>query len=155
MKKTPINFCFTINKGKQCLFLVPEIALTPQMMRNIYYKFDGDVAIMHSKLTMAKRIKEWDKVRSGKAKIVLGARSALFMPFKDLGLIVIDEEHENTYKSSQIPRYETIELANFICNGIGAKLVLGSATPSLESYYKALKFPLFFLKFLLRLLKKE
>ena len=81
-----------INKGKQCLFLVPEIALTPQMMRNIYYKFDGDVAIMHSKLTMAKRIKEWDKVRSGKAKIVLGARSALFMPFKDLGLIVIDED---------------------------------------------------------------
>ena len=128
-----------INKGKQCLFLVPEIALTPQMMRNIYYKFDGDVAIMHSKLTMAKRIKEWDKVRSGKAKIVLGARSALFMPFKDLGLIVIDEEHENTYKSSQTPRYETIELANFICDGIGAKLVLGSATPSVESYYKAFK----------------
>ncbi|WP_294463823.1 primosomal protein N' [uncultured Anaerofustis sp.] len=128
-----------INKGKQCLFLVPEIALTPQMMRNIYYKFDGDVAIMHSKLTMARRIKEWDKVRSGKAKIVLGARSALFMPFKDLGLIVIDEEHENTYKSSQTPRYETIELANFISDRIGAKLVLGSATPSVESYYKAFK----------------
>lgn len=128
-----------INKGKQCLFLVPEIALTPQMMRNIYYRFDGEVAIMHSKLSMSKRIKEWDRVRSGKAKIVLGARSALFMPFKNLGLMVIDEEHENTYKSSQTPRYDTIDLANFISDKTGAKLVLGSATPSIESYYKAFK----------------
>ncbi|MGN8913894.1 replication restart helicase PriA [Anaerofustis butyriciformans] len=128
-----------INKGKQCLFLVPEIALTPQMMRNIYYRFNGEVAIMHSKLSMSKRIKEWDRVRSGKAKIVLGARSALFMPFKDLGLIVIDEEHENTYKSSQTPRYDTIDLANFISDKTGAKLVLGSATPSIESYYKAFR----------------
>lgn len=128
-----------INKGKQCLFLVPEIALTPQMMRNIYYRFNGEVAIMHSKLSMSKRIKEWDRVRSGKAKIVLGARSALFMPFKDLGLMVIDEEHENTYKSSQTPRYDTIDLANFISDKTGAKLVLGSATPSIESYYKAFR----------------
>jgi len=128
-----------ISKGKQCLFLVPEIALTPQMMRNIYHRFDGKVAVMHSKLTAAKRIREWDKVRSGKAKVVLGARSALFMPFKNLGLIVIDEEHENTYKSGQTPRYETIELANFISDKTGAKLVLGSATPSVESYYKAVK----------------
>ncbi|WP_138268866.1 replication restart helicase PriA [Anaerofustis stercorihominis] len=128
-----------INKGKQCLFLVPEIALTPQMMRNIYYRFNGEVAIMHSKLSMSKRIKEWDRVRSGKAKIVLGARSALFMPFKDLGLMVIDEEHENTYKSSHTPRYDTIDLANFISDKTGAKLVLGSATPSIESYYKAFR----------------
>lgn len=128
-----------INKGKQCLFLVPEIALTPQMMRNIYYRFNGEVAIMHSKLSMSKRIKEWDRVRSGKAKIVLGARSALFMPFKDLGLMVIDEEHENTYKSSQTPRYDTIDLANFISDKTGARLVLGSATPSIESYYKAFR----------------
>lgn len=128
-----------INKGKQCLFLVPEIALTPQMMRNIYYRFNGEVAIMHSKLSISKRIKEWDRVRSGKAKIVLGARSALFMPFKDLGLMVIDEEHENTYKSSQTPRYDTIDLANFISDKTGAKLVLGSATPSIESYYKAFR----------------
>ena len=128
-----------INKGKQCLFLVPEIALTPQMMRNIYYRFNGEVAIMHSKLSMSKRIKEWDRVRSGKAKIVLGARSALFMPFKDLGLMVIDEEHENTYKSSQTPRYDTIDLANFISDKTGARLVLGSATPSIENYYKAFR----------------
>ncbi|WP_290776183.1 primosomal protein N' [Anaerofustis sp.] len=128
-----------IEKGKQCLFLVPEIALTPQMMRNIYYRFNGEVAIMHSKLTISKRMEEWEKVRSGKAKVVLGARSALFMPFKNLGLMVIDEEHETTYKSSQTPRYDTIELANFISDRTGARLVLGSATPSVESYYKAVK----------------
>ena len=127
-----------IKKGKQCLFLVPEISLTPQMMKNIYDEFDGKVAIMHSKLSHAKRIREWEKVRKGKADVVLGARSAIFMPFKNLGLMVIDEEHENTYKSSSTPRYDTIALANYISDITGAKLVLGSATPSIESYYKAM-----------------
>lgn len=128
-----------LKKGKQCLFLVPEIALTPQMMRNIYNRFNGQVAIIHSKLSDAKRVSEWDRIRKGEAKIILGARSALFAPIKNLGLIVIDEEHENTYKSSQTPRYDTIDLANYICSITKAKLVLGSATPSVESYYKAIK----------------
>lgn len=124
-----------IENGRQSLFLVPEIALTPQMMRNIYREFDGRVAIMHSRLTPSKRIREWEKVRSGRADVVLGARSALFMPFKNLGLIVIDEEHENSYKSGMTPRYDTIRVANFISDITGAKLVLGSATPNVESYY--------------------
>ncbi len=128
-----------IKKGKQCLFLVPEISLTPQMMKNIYSEFGGEVAIMHSKLTPAKRIEQWNMVRSGRAKVVLGARSAIFMPFKDLGLIVIDEEHENSYKSSSTPRYETVNLANYISDLTGCNLVLGSATPSVESYYKSKK----------------
>ena len=127
-----------LKKGKQCLLLVPEIALTPQMMDLVTSHFHEHVAIMHSKLTASERYYEFLKIKKGDAKIVLGARSALFMPFDDLGMIVIDEEHETSYKSSQSPRYDTVEVANHISDLTGCSLVLSSATPSIETYYKGL-----------------
>ena len=86
-----------------------------------------------------KRFDEWYRVKEGKAKLVIGARSALFLPLQNLGLIIIDEEHENTYKSEHNPKYHTREVSEFLCHIKKCKLVLGSATPSIESYYKALK----------------
>lgn len=127
-----------LSKGKQCLLLVPEISLTPQMMRLVKARFKKDVAIMHSKLTPAERYSEYLKIKRKEAKIVLGARSALFMPFKDLGIIVIDEMHETSYKSSNAPRYDAIETAEFISNLTNATLVLASATPTTQTYYEAL-----------------
>ncbi|MFA0815855.1 MAG: primosomal protein N' [Anaerofustis sp.] len=127
-----------IVNGKQCLLLVPEISLTPQMMALVKSCFGDIVAVMHSKLTPNERYEEFLKVKSGAAKIVLGARSALFMPFRELGLIVVDEEHETSYKSSQSPRYDTVEVANYISDRLGCHLILSSATPSPETYWKAL-----------------
>ncbi len=127
-----------LKTGKQCLLLVPEISLTSQMLKGVTDRFSDKVVVVHSKLSPAMRYDAFLKVRSGEAKIVLGARSALFMPFCDLGMIVIDEEHENSYKSSQSPRYNTIEVANYISDITGATLLLSSATPSVESYHKAL-----------------
>lgn len=127
-----------LKQGKQCLLLVPEISLTPQMMRLVTSHFAEGVAIMHSKLSATERYGEFLKIKKGEAKIVLGARSALFMPFKDLGIIVVDEEHETSYKSSQSPRYDTVETANKISDITGCTLVLASATPSIESYYNGL-----------------
>lgn len=127
-----------LSKGKQCLLLVPEISLTPQMMRLVKARFKKDVAIMHSKLTPAERYSEYLKIKRKEAKIVLGARSALFMPFKDLGIIVIDEMHETGYKSSNAPRYDAIETAEFISNLTNATLVLASATPTTQTYYESL-----------------
>lgn len=127
-----------LSKGKQCLLLVPEISLTPQMMRLVKARFKKDVAIMHSKLTPTERYSEYLKIKRKEAKIVLGARSALFMPFKDLGIIVIDEMHETSYKSSNAPRYDAIETAEFISNLTNATLVLASATPTTQTYYEAL-----------------
>ncbi len=127
-----------LKKGKQCLLLVPEISLTPQMMRLVMSHFTEGVAIMHSKLSATERYGEFLKIKKGEAKIVLGARSALFMPFKDLGIIVVDEEHETSYKSSQSPRYDAVETANKISDITGCTLVLASATPSIESYYNGL-----------------
>ncbi|MBR6801847.1 MAG: primosomal protein N' [Eubacteriaceae bacterium] len=127
-----------LKTGKQCLLLVPEISLTSQMLKSVKDRFSDNVVVVHSKLSPAMRYDAFLKVRSGEAKIVLGARSALFMPFCDLGMIVIDEEHENSYKSSQSPRYDTIEVANFISDKTGCTLLLASATPSVESYYRAI-----------------
>ena len=127
-----------IRENKQCLLLVPEISLTPQMMKLVTSRFGDIVGIMHSKLTQTEQYEEFIKVKNGTSKIVLGARSALFMPFRDLGLIVVDEEHETSYKSSQSPRYDTVEVANFIADTINCRLILSSATPSPESYWKAL-----------------
>jgi primosomal protein N' (replication factor Y) len=127
-----------LKQGKQCLLLVPEISLTPQMMALVKSRFAQTVAIMHSKLTPAQRYAEFLKIKRGEARIVLGARSAVFMPFKELGIIVVDEEHENSYKSSQSPRYDTIEVANKIADLTGCDLVLASATPSTETYYRAM-----------------
>lgn len=125
-------------QGKTSVVLVPEIALTPQMIERFKGRFGKDVALFHSRLSDGERFDEWHRVKEGKAKVVVGARSAIFLPAKNIGLIIIDEEHENTYKSEQNPKYNTREVAEFICRIRKCKLVLGSATPSIESYYKAL-----------------
>ncbi len=130
-------FEMCLDRNEQCLLLVPEISLTPQMMRLVKERFGSAVAVVHSKLTVSERNAAFVKIRSGEAKIVLGARSALFMPFSNLGIIVVDEEHETSYKSSSSPRYDTIEVANFISERTNATLVLSSATPSADTYLKA------------------
>lgn len=128
-----------IEKGKESIVLVPEISLTPQTIDRFVGRFGDLVAVIHSKLSYGERFDEWRRIKNGQVKIVVGARSAVFAPFNNLGLIVIDEEHESTYKSSQNPKYDTIELASKRVDIEDAFLVLGSATPSLESYYKALR----------------
>jgi len=118
--------------------LVPEISLTPQTIDRFVGRFGDEVAVIHSKLSQGERFDQWRNIKDGIVKIVVGARSAIFAPFKNLGLVVIDEEHENTYKSSQNPKYNTIEVAlkrNKLENAI---IVMGTATPSIESYYSAL-----------------
>ena len=127
-----------INENKSCVVLVPEISLTPQMIERFKGRFGKEVAVFHSKLSDGEKYDEWYRVKSGKAKLVIGARSALFLPFVNLGLIIIDEEHENTYKSEQSPRYVTREVAEYISILKDAKVILGSATPSIETYYRAL-----------------
>lgn len=124
---------------KTSVMLVPEISLTPQMIERFKGRFGGDIAVFHSRLSDGERYDQWYRVKNGQVRVVIGARSALFLPFDDLGLIIIDEEHENTYKSEQSPRYNAIKVAGFIKEMTGAHLVLGSATPSLDSYYKCIK----------------
>lgn len=123
-----------IDKGRQAIFLVPEIALTPQMVRQVTCYFGDRVAVMHSMLTLRERYDEWKRIKNGTARVVVGARSAIFSPCGDLGLIIIDEEHEGTYKSETSPRYHTSEVARYRAKFENATLVLASATPSLESY---------------------
>ncbi|MDO5517679.1 MAG: primosomal protein N' [Clostridium sp.] len=130
---------YVLSMGKSAVVLVPEIALTPQMIERFKGRFGEDVALFHSKLSDGERFDEWYRVKEGKARLVIGARSALFLPLVNLGLIIIDEEHENTYKSEQNPKYHTREVSEYLCEIKGCKLVLGSATPSIESYYKALR----------------
>lgn len=128
-----------IKQDKSVIVLVPEIALTPQMIERFKGRFGTDVSLFHSKLSVGERFDEWYRIKEGKAKLVIGARSALFLPLKNPGLIIIDEEHENTYKSENNPKYHARECAIFLSNVYNCKLILGSATPSVESYYKALK----------------
>ncbi|MPQ42454.1 primosomal protein N' [Clostridium tarantellae] len=124
---------------KTSLILVPEIALTPQMIERFKGRFGKEVAVFHSKLSDGERYDEWYRVKNGEVKLVIGARSAIFLPFENLGLIVVDEEHESSYKSEMNPKYNTIEVCEFISKLKKCKIVLGSATPSMESYYKSLK----------------
>ncbi len=126
-----------INKGCDALMLVPEISLTPQMISQIYARFGDNVAVLHSKLTLKQRYIEWNRIKNGDVKIAIGARSAVFAPFNNIGLIIIDEEHETTYKSEMSPRYHAIEIARYLTERYKATLVLASATPSIEDYYKA------------------
>lgn len=125
-------------EGKSAIILVPEIALTPQMIERFKGRFGVNVALFHSKLSDGERFDEWFRVKEGKAKVIVGARSAIFLPAKNLGLIIIDEEHENTYKSEQNPKYQTKEVAEYLSDLKGCKVILGSATPSIETYYRAL-----------------
>ncbi|MBB6715146.1 primosomal protein N' [Clostridium gasigenes] len=128
----------TIKNGNSAIVLVPEIALTPQMIERFKGRFGKEVALFHSRLSEGERHDEWHRVHDGNAKLIVGARSALFLPARNLGLIIIDEEHENTYKSEQNPKYQTREVAEFLSRLKGCKVIFGSATPSIESYYRAI-----------------
>ena len=128
-----------IAKGKTAIILVPEIALSSQIADRFSMRFGKDkVAIMHSKLKTSERLAEWMRIKSGEAKIVVGARTAVFAPASDIGLIIIDEEHESTYKSDHNPKFETVDVAFRRSKYHNATLVLGSATPSIVSYNRAM-----------------
>ncbi|MEN8434625.1 primosomal protein N' [Clostridium septicum] len=127
-----------LKAGKSSIILVPEISLTPQMIERFKGRFGNEVALFHSKLSDGERFDEWYRVKEGKAKVIIGARSAVFLPANNIGFIIVDEEHENTYKSEQNPKYQTKEVAEFISKLKGCKVILGSATPSIENYYRAI-----------------
>ena len=126
-----------LDRGRQAVFLVPEIALTPQLLGTVAARFGRGVAVLHSSLPVAERYDEWKRVRSGEARLVVGTRSAVFAPVPELGLVIVDEEHEHTYKSENTPYYHAREVAIYRGSAEGALVVLGSATPSVESMYRA------------------
>ncbi|MCX8038236.1 MAG: primosomal protein N' [Candidatus Sumerlaeia bacterium] len=123
--------------GRQAIVLVPEIALTPQTVERFRRRFGGAVGVYHSRLSLGQKYDLWRRIKSGEVKIVIGARSAVFTPFDQCGLIVIDEEHETSYKQGESPRYHARDVALMRARARGFPVVLGSATPSLESYYNA------------------
>lgn len=126
-----------LNRGFGAIVLVPEISLTPQLIARFSARFPGSIAVWHSHLTPRERREEWDRVRKGEARIVIGARSAVFAPITQLGCIVVDEEHESSYKQEDELRYHARDVAIVRATQLGAKVILGSATPSVESYYNA------------------
>ena len=126
-----------LKEGKSSIFLVPEISLTPQMLSQLRARFGKNAAILHSGLSAGERFDEWWRLRTGEAKIAIGARSAIFAPVENLGVVIIDEEHDSSYASETSPRYNTAEIALLRAKQNGCKLVLGSATPSVETYKKA------------------
>jgi primosomal protein N' (replication factor Y) len=126
-----------LEQDKQCILVVPEISLTPQMINYFENIFGNKVAILHSRLTKKQRSLEWLKIYLGQASIVIGPRSAIFAPVKNPGLIILDEEHEFSYKQEQSPRYHALEVIKKIAKFTDAKVVFGSATPSVSTYYKA------------------
>jgi primosomal protein N' (replication factor Y) len=126
-----------VASGKGAIVLVPEISLTPQLMSRFLARLGDTVAILHSGLSQGERLDQWWRVKSGKAKVVLGARSAIFAPISDPKIIIVDEEHDPSYKQGDIPRYNARDIAVMLGKIRGATVVLGSATPSLESYYNA------------------
>ncbi len=128
-----------LKEQKEAILLVPEISLTPQMVERFKGRFGPLVAVLHSQLSQGEKYDEWRRILHGKAKIAVGARSAIFAPFQKLGLIIIDEEHESSYKQEENPKYHAREIALWRKEYQQAMVILGSATPSLESYYKALK----------------
>ncbi|MGM0410167.1 MAG: primosomal protein N', partial [Bacillota bacterium] len=128
-----------IKEDKGAIILVPEISLAPVMVRRFYSRFGDEIAVLHSNLSAGERYDEWRRLKKGKAKIAIGARSAIFAPVRNLSLIIIDEEHENSYKQSSYPYYHAREVAVKRANIYKIPLVLGSATPSLKSYYLASK----------------
>ncbi|HHV96408.1 MAG TPA: primosomal protein N' [Clostridiaceae bacterium] len=128
---------YTLEKGEQAIVLVPEISLTPQMIARFKGRFGDQVAVLHSRLSLGERYDQWRLIKEGRVNVVIGARSAVFAPLRDIGLIIIDEEHENSYKSEITPKYSAHEIARYICKRKNAILLLGSATPSIESYYRA------------------
>ncbi len=129
-----------VRAGKQVLYMLPEIALTSQIIRRLQKHFGGHIAISHSKFNPNERVEIWNKVKSGETRIILGARSSLFLPFKDLGLIIADEEHDASYKQQEpAPRYHARDAAIYYATLYNAKVLLGTATPSVESYYNCVQ----------------
>jgi primosomal protein N' (replication factor Y) len=135
----------TLKAGKDAVILVPEIALTPQLINTFSSYFGDNIAVLHSALGIGERYDEWKRIRSGAVSVVVGTRSAVFAPVSNLGLLIIDEEQEHTYKSENSPRYHARDVAKYRCVGADALLLLGSATPSLESMFSAVagKYKLF------------
>lgn len=128
-----------LNQNKSAILLVPEIGLTPQLFKRFTSVFGRQVAIIHSGLSNGEKLDEWLKIKRGEAKVVIGARSAIFAPTENLGVIIIDEEHDTSYYSETNPRYYAKDVAKFRCEYNNATLILGSATPSIESYYETQK----------------
>lgn len=127
-----------IRKGKQVLYMLPEIALTSQIIRRLQKHFGGYIGIYHSKFSQNERVEIWNKVKNGELKVVLGARSSIFLPYTDLGLIICDEEHDTSFKQQDpAPRYNGRDAAVYFASLFNANVLLGSATPSIESYYNA------------------
>ena len=131
--------------GKSAIVLVPEIGLTPQVLRQFAAQFGDEVAVMHSALSVGERYDSFKKIKSGRARVVIGTRSAVFAPVENLGVLIIDEEQDGAYRSEQSPRYHARDVAKYIVSQQNALLVLGSATPSVETYYGAKqgKYPVF------------
>jgi len=123
--------------GRQAIMLVPEISLTPQTVGLFRERFSDGIAVLHSRLSAGERFDEWRRIRLGKARVAVGARSAVFAPIENVGLIIVDEEHEPSYQSESTPRYSAIEVAAHRAKSFGAPLLLGSATPSLLTYFRA------------------
>ena len=130
---------YAVNRGQSAIVLVPEIALTPQTIERFRGRFGDTIAVLHSHLSDGERHDEWHRIHGGQARIVIGARSAVFAPVQNLGLIVVDEEHENTYKQEEAPRYNARDVAVMRGHMEGCVVVLGSATPALESFSNAKK----------------
>ena len=127
----------TLRSGRSAMLLVPEIALTPQMMRRFSAQFGPDVVMLHSALPLTERYDQWKRIRRGEVRVVLGTRSAVFAPLPDLGLIILDEEQEGSYQSENPPRYHARDIAQFRCAQRDALMLLGSATPTVETAYYA------------------
>lgn len=127
-----------IKSGKNAIILVPEISLTPQITDRFLSRFGETIAILHSRLSLGERFDEWKKIDSNKSRIVIGARSAIFAPVKNIGIIIIDEEHDSSYKSDSTPKYDARDVAKYIAAENNIPIVLGSATPDVRTYYRAM-----------------
>lgn len=144
-----------LKAGRTAIMLVPEISLTPQTMQRFRGRFGDDVALLHSGLSAGERYDEWLRILRKEVHIVVGARSAIFAPIEDVGMIIIDEEHDSSYSSEANPRYETLDMAEWRAAYNGASLVLGSATPSLETYYRAQKGEFRLIKLTKRVMERQ
>lgn len=131
-----VSYC--IDRGKNAIVLVPEIALTPQIVDRFKARFGNNVAVMHSRLSKGERRDQWYLVKEGKVQVVVGVRSAIFAPLKNIGIIIIDEEHEMSYKSETTPKYNAKDIAKLRCQQMNTVLVYGSATPSVDTYHRAM-----------------
>ncbi len=127
-----------LKEDKSSIMLVPEISLTPQTVDRFIERFGEEpIAVLHSKLSIGERFDQWNKIKEGKAKIIIGARSAIFSPAVNLGLIIIDEEHDESYSSEMTPRYDAREVAEYLSDKKGITLLFGSATPDMKTFYRA------------------